>query len=58
VLGLVSFYFILACYSEYKEFPAGDSDGIRLIVTGCLIFGSLIAISFIMPKKYFAEASI
>ncbi|GHT04495.1 hypothetical protein FACS189440_13970 [Bacteroidia bacterium] len=58
VLGLVSFYFILACYSEFKEFPAGDNDGIRMLLTGCLLFGSLIAISFIMPRKYFAETSI
>jgi hypothetical protein len=55
VLGIASFYFLLACISEYKEFPAGDSEGIRLMLTGSLIFGSLIVISFIMPRKYFSN---
>jgi hypothetical protein len=53
LLGLVSFYFLFACISEYKEFPAGDSDGTRLMLIGGLIFGSLIVISFLMLIKYF-----
>jgi hypothetical protein len=56
VLGVASFYFLLACISEYKEFPVGDNDGIRLMLTGSLLFGSLIVISFIMPRKYFSNA--
>jgi uncharacterized membrane protein YdcZ (DUF606 family) len=53
VLGLVSLYFLLACYKEYMEFPAGDSESTRLILTGGLIFGSLIVISSLMLIKYF-----
>jgi VIT1/CCC1 family predicted Fe2+/Mn2+ transporter len=55
VLGMACFYFLLACYSEYKEFPANDNNGIRMMLTGCMIFGSLLVISAILPGKYFSK---
>ncbi len=53
LLGAVSSYFILALLSEYGEFPVGDKEGIKMLVTGLLLFGSLIILSVIMPIKYF-----
>lgn len=53
VLGAVSLFFMLAVFAEYSEFPSGNKDGWQLLLTGTLLFGSLFAISLIMPRKYF-----
>jgi hypothetical protein len=53
LLGLVSMYFILALFSEFREFPAGSKEGMNMLITGLLIFGSLIILSVMMPIKYF-----
>ena len=55
LLGCVSFYFILALLSEFGEFPAGSSDGIRMLLIGGLLFGGLLIVSIIMPIKYFKK---
>lgn len=52
ILGFCSFYMIFAVVSEYKEFPPGDPDGLRLLLTGGFIFCSLFAISLFLPGKY------
>ncbi|GEM_PF-2091778 len=52
LFGLGSIYMILAAFSEYSEFPAGDPAGIRLLIVGLLLFGSLAIIAFVMPVKY------
>jgi len=54
ILGLVSFYMILAVLSEYKEFPSGDRNGLQLLFVGGLIFISLLTVSIFLPRKYFA----
>jgi Na+/H+-dicarboxylate symporter len=53
VLGIVSFFFLLACFSEYSEFSAEDPAGTTLLLVGCSIFIPLIVISIVMPIKYF-----
>lgn len=55
ILGAVSVFFMLAVFAEYSKFPSSSSDGWQLLLTGILIFGSLFAISLIMPKKYFSR---
>lgn len=52
ILGAVSVFFTLAIFAEYSEFPPGSSDAWQLLA-GMLIFGSLLGISLIMPRKYF-----
>lgn len=53
ILGLVSLYMLLAVFSEYKEFPSGDRNGLKLLLVGGLLFTSLLAISILLPRKYF-----
>ena len=53
ILGLVSFYMLLAVFSEHKEFPSGDRNGWQLLLVGGLIFTSLLAVSIFLPRKYF-----
>jgi predicted ferric reductase len=55
VLGLGSLYMLLALASEYSEFPKGDPAGTKLLLVGSLIFLSLLAMSIIMPFKYFSR---
>jgi hypothetical protein len=52
IYGFFSIYMLLAVFSEYTEFPAGDPAGIRLLMTGFLIFGGIGLLAFIMPWKY------
>lgn len=52
LLGLSGFYLIFAVLSEFSEFPAGNIEGIIMLITGLVIFGSLILLSFVMPRKY------
>jgi len=54
LLGFISFYMMFAVLSEYMEFPPRDRNGLELLIVGELIFGSLLVISFLLPKKYFA----
>jgi len=58
LLGFVSFYFILALLSEFSEFPVGSQEGIKMLLIGGLICGGLLAISIIMPIKYFKMRGI
>lgn len=53
-LGFISFYMMFAVLSEYMEFPPHGRNGLELLVVGEVIFGSLLVISFLLPKKYFA----
>lgn len=52
LLGLLSVYMMLALLSEYHEFPAMDPRSIQMLTVGSLLFGSLLVISFYLPKKY------
>lgn len=56
LIGLGSFYMLLAVLSEYSEFPKGDPDGHKLLFTGLLIIASLITMSIIMPIKYLSKS--
>ena len=53
-LGFISLYMMFAVFSEYMESPPRDRNGLELLVVGEVIFGSLLVISFLLPKKYFA----
>jgi hypothetical protein len=53
ILGLVSFYMLLAVFAEYNEFPSDDRNGWQLLFVGGLIFTSLLAVSIFLPRKYF-----
>ena len=55
ILGLVSFYFQLALLSEFGEFPTGSLEGRKMLLIGSFIFISLMAISVVMPVKYFRK---
>ncbi|MDH6535325.1 hypothetical protein D0T51_09115 [Parabacteroides sp. 52] len=52
LFGLGSLYMVLAVVSEYSEFPAGDPEGLRLLLVGISLFGGLAIMAFIMPWKY------
>lgn len=52
VFGLGSFFMILAVMSEFHEFPAGDANGHKLLLTGCSIFASTLIMSIILALKY------
>jgi len=55
LLGGASAYFLLALLSEFHEFPAENQERWQMLLIGIAIFGSLLAASLIMPKKYFAS---
>jgi len=55
LLGGASAYFLLALLSEFHEFPAENQERWQMLLIGIAIFGSLLAASLIMPKKYFAR---
>ena len=55
MLGLFSFYFQLALLSEFSEFLTGSLEGRQMLLIGSFIFISLIAISVLMPIKYFRK---
>lgn len=57
LFGIGSCYMILAVISEFREFPAGSSDGIKLLLIGCLLFIFLLVMSFLLPQKYFRNKS-
>ena len=52
LLGGVSVFFLLALLSEFSEFPPGSQEGWQMLLVGCAIFGSLLAVSLLMPRKY------
>jgi VIT1/CCC1 family predicted Fe2+/Mn2+ transporter len=58
ILGLSSFYMLLAVLSEYSEFPAGDRAGLQLLAVGMSLFTSLLVIAFFLPKKYIFNREI
>lgn len=47
-----SFFMILALLSEFSEFPAGDPEGIRMLLVGSLIFIPSGILAAVMPWKY------
>ena len=53
LIGLGSLYMIFAVLSEYSEFPRGDANGFKLLLTGAIIFLSTLLISILLPIKYF-----
>lgn len=53
LIGLGSLYMIFAVLSEYSEFPRGDANGLKLLLTGAIIFLSTLLISILLPIKYF-----
>ncbi len=55
VLGIGSFYMILAVFSEFTEFHQGDPESIQLLVVGLLIFIPLAAMAVLLPIKYFSS---
>lgn len=58
VLGLASFYMVLAVFSEFREFPSGHPDGIQLLVVGLLIFLGLAITAGFMPMKYMNQKKL
>ena len=53
LISLGSIYMIFAVLSEYSEFPRGDANGLKLLLTGAIIFLSTLLISILLPIKYF-----
>ena len=53
LIGVGSLYMIFAVLSEYSEFPRGDANGLKLLLTGAIIFLSTLLISILLPIKYF-----
>ena len=53
LIGIGSIYMIFAVLSEYSEFPRGDANGLKLLLTGAIIFLSTLLISILLPIKYF-----
>ena len=53
LIGVGSLYMIFAVLSEYSEFPRGDANGLKLLLTGAIIFLSSLLISILLPIKYF-----
>ena len=53
LIGIGSLYMIFAVLSEYSEFPRGDANGLKLLLTGATIFLSTLLISILLPIKYF-----
>jgi len=53
LIGVGSLYMIFAVLSEYSEFPRGDANGFKLLLTGAIIFLSTLLISILLPIKYF-----
>jgi hypothetical protein len=52
LLGLTGIYMFLALFSEYHEFPAGDPNGVKMVLIGSLIFASMLVISVLLYWKY------
>lgn len=55
VLGWTSFYMVFAVISEFREYPSGDPDGIKLLVIGLLVFLGLCVTAGFMPMKYMKQ---
>ena len=53
LIGIGSLYMIFAVLSECSEFPRGDANGLKLLLTGAIIFLSTLLISILLPIKYF-----
>ena len=53
LIGIGSIYMIFAVLSECSEFPRGDANGLKLLLTGATIFLSTLLISILLPIKYF-----
>ena len=53
LIGIGSIYMIFAVLSECSEFPRGDANGLKLLLTGAIIFLSTLLISILLPIKYF-----
>jgi hypothetical protein len=47
----ICFYFILALFSEYHEFPKGDPKGTKMLYVGLLIFLSTMLNAVVMLIK-------
>ena len=54
LLGIGSLFMLLAVLSEFREFPQGDSAGLKLLLIGSSIFIGTLVISIWMPQKYFS----
>lgn len=52
ILGLGACYMFLALISEYREFPAGSSEGKEMLLVGSLILITVGVIAVTMPLKY------
>jgi len=55
LLGVVSVFFLLALLSEFHEFPVDNPERWQVLLGGGAIFGSLLVVSVIMPRKYFSR---
>ena len=54
ILGIGSLFMLLAVLSEFREFPQGDPEGLKLLLIGSSIFIGTLVISVWMPQKYIA----
>ena len=52
IIGLLSFYMLLALFSEFKEFPAGSREGMKMLIIGCVYFITNIVVAGIMLVRY------
>lgn len=55
LLAVASIFFLLALLSEFHEFPVENPGRWQMLLAGTAIFGSLLALSLIMPRKYFIK---
>jgi len=58
ILGLLSLYMILAVISEFREFETGDTEGIKLLTTGLLLFLATFIMSIIMGVKHLIKKAV
>lgn len=55
LLGVVSICFLFAVLSEFHEFPVDHPERWQMLLAGGVIFGSLLVVSVILPRKYFSS---
>lgn len=46
-------YMLLALVSEFREFPPGETDGLKMLYTGLVLFLFILVFSLTLPIKYY-----
>ncbi len=52
IILLICAYLLLALFSEFREFPAVNTEALVLLSVGLLFLGSAASLSFLMIRKY------